>query len=126
MLKNYINSRFVCNLYPNEGVIFNYDGMHKIYDDVACKLVFPTFESWLDNMLKNHYYDEISTGRVMNTLELTQYLYELAQNQSKYAMNYCTAIINAIIVQYITKTEYMEENAIATFRGFLDKGVLTW
>lgn len=62
----------------------------------------------------------------MNTLELTQKLFKMASNQSKYAKDICTAIINAIIVQYLTKAGYMEENAIATFEGFLKKGILNW
>lgn len=63
---------------------------------------------------------------MMNTLELTQKLFEMASAQSKWAINYCTAIINAIIVQYLTKSEYMEENAIATFKRFLEGGILEW
>ena len=62
----------------------------------------------------------------MNSLELTKKLFEMASSQTVYAMNYCTAIINAIICQYMTKVEYMEENAIATFKGFLESGVLVW
>ena len=62
----------------------------------------------------------------MNTLELTHELFKMASAQTKWAMNYCTAIINAIIVQYMTKAEYMEENAIATFKGFLENGTLNW
>lgn len=62
----------------------------------------------------------------MNTLKLTQKLFEMAASQSKYAVDTCTAIINTIIVQYLTKAGYMEENAIATFEGFLKKGVLNW
>jgi len=62
----------------------------------------------------------------MNTLELTQKLFKMAESQATYAMNYCTSIINAIIVQYLTKAEYMEENTIATFKGFLESGVLIW
>ena len=60
----------------------------------------------------------------MNTLELTQKLFEMASSQSKYAMNWCTGIINAIIVQYLTSTGYYEEHAIATFQKFLITGVL--
>lgn len=62
----------------------------------------------------------------MNTLELTKKLFEMAENQTKYEMNWCTSIINAIICQYMTKSEYMEEHAIATFKGFLESGVLVW
>lgn len=62
----------------------------------------------------------------MNTPELTKKLFEMANNQSEWAMNYCIAIINAIIVQYLTSPRYMEENAIATFEGFLKKGILNW
>lgn len=62
----------------------------------------------------------------MNSIELTHELFKMASTQTKWAMNYCTAIINAIICQYITKAEYMEENAIATFKGFLESGILNW
>lgn len=62
----------------------------------------------------------------MNTIELTHHLFEMACNQTKYAMNWCTGVINAIIVQYLTKPHYYEEQAIATFQGFLDNGVLVW
>lgn len=62
----------------------------------------------------------------MNTLQLTKKLYEMAENQTKYALNWCIAIINAIICQYMTKAEYMEEDAIKTMQGFLESGILTW
>lgn len=62
----------------------------------------------------------------MNTLELTKKLFEMAENQTKYEMNWCTSIINAIICQYMTKSEYMEEDAINTMQGFIDGGVLVW
>lgn len=62
----------------------------------------------------------------MNSIELTKALFEMAYNQTKYEMNWCTAIINAIICQYMTKADYCEENAIETFKGFLESGVLTW
>lgn len=62
----------------------------------------------------------------MNSIELTKELFKMAKNQNKWEMNWCTAIINAIICQYITKAEYMEEHAIATFKGFLESGVLSW
>lgn len=62
----------------------------------------------------------------MNTLKLTQKLFEMASDQSKYAKDIYTAIINVIIVQYLTRPRYMEENAIATFEGFLKNGILSW
>lgn len=62
----------------------------------------------------------------MNSLELTKKLFEMAENQTKYEMNWCTAIINAIINQYMVKADYMEEDAINTMQGFIDGGVLVW
>lgn len=62
----------------------------------------------------------------MNTLELTQKLFDMARNQQKYKMNWCIGIINAIIVQYLTMSNFYEENAIKTFSDFLKTGVLNW
>lgn len=62
----------------------------------------------------------------MNSVQLTKVLFQMAEKQNKWEMNWCTAIINAIICQYMTKAEYMEEHAIATFKGFLENGILEW
>ena len=62
----------------------------------------------------------------MNTLELTKKLFEMAENQTKYEINWCIGIINAIINNYMVTADYMEEDAINTMQGFLESGVLVW
>ena len=61
----------------------------------------------------------------MNTVELTHKLFEMGRD-SDYPMNTVTAIVNAIVVQYLTKAGYMEEDAIRTMNGFLSNGTLIW
>ena len=75
---------------------------------------------------KTIYKKEIKTMARMNSVELTKELFRMAAEQTKYEMNWYTAIINAIMCQYATKSNYYEENAIATFKRFLESGVLTW
>ena len=55
-----------------------------------------------------------------NSTELIKTLFKMAYNQNKYEVNWCIAIINAIIC------ECMEESVIAIFKGFLESGVLPW
>ena len=71
----------------------------------------------------------------MNQLQLENYLRNMMQeafrngtikeNQNNHPCFYM-AIINCIIKMYVNKVEYREENAIATFKGFLESGVLVW
>lgn len=70
----------------------------------------------------------------MNSVELKQYLinmYENAMKSDSIAFAnvlpiYHMAIIDCIMNQYMTKTSYYETDAIKTYKGFLESGVLTW
>ena len=61
----------------------------------------------------------------MNTLKLTEKLHEMGKS-ARYPADIVNAIVNTIIVQYLTKAGYMEEDAIKTMSGFLSNGTLIW
>ena len=52
--------KYICKLSIDEGEIYTLQEMQAIYDDKACKLVFPTFESWINNMIEAGYYAKLS------------------------------------------------------------------
>ena len=52
--------KYICKLSLNEGEIYTLQEMQAIYDDRACELVFPTFESWINNMIEAGYYAKLS------------------------------------------------------------------
>lgn len=63
----------------------------------------------------------------MNTIELQRTLLTLASDYcDKYHFEYLKAIVNCIIKYYLTMPNYYEENAITTFKRFLESGVLSW
>lgn len=63
----------------------------------------------------------------MNTIELTNTLKNIASNQTKYDAATTDSIINAIINYYnITDTRYDADDAIKTFKGFINKGNLNF
>ncbi len=65
----------------------------------------------------------------MNSLEIKEKMNEMAANSAalmKYGHDAINAIIDVIMAQYMTKTDYYEENAFQSFRGFLENGVLAF
>lgn len=61
----------------------------------------------------------------MNTIELKNTLKNIASNQTKYDAATTDSIINVIINYYnITDTIYDTDDAIKTFKGFINKGDL--
>lgn len=62
----------------------------------------------------------------MNSIELKKKLQEMASENNAYNKEVYNGIIDAIMNRYMTIVDYMEEKAIATFKGFLKKGVLVW
>ena len=68
-------------------------------------------------------------GKDMNSLEIKEKMNEMAANSAalmKYGHDAINAIIDVIMAQYMTKTDYYEENAFQSFRGFLENGVLAF
>ena len=70
----------------------------------------------------------------MNSVKLKQYLVNMYDNAMK-SENiafanvlpvYHMAIIDCIIKQYMTVSDYYENDAIKTYSHFLESGVLTW
>ena len=71
----------------------------------------------------------------MNSVELRKELINMMQEAFKNGTitgnknqhpSYYVAVIDCIIKYYNNTKNYFEENAIATFKGFLESGVLTW
>lgn len=62
----------------------------------------------------------------MNVPELLCYLKGMASMNKKYDEYVYKAIITVIINHYITFPAYREEDAIRTFKKFLNTGVLLW
>lgn len=61
----------------------------------------------------------------MNTIELKNTLKNIASNQTKYDAATTDSIINVIINYYnITDTSYDTDDAIKTFKGFINSGNL--
>lgn len=61
----------------------------------------------------------------MNTIELKNTLKNIASNQPKYDAATTDSIINVIINYYnITDTSYDTDDAINTFKGFINSGNL--
>ena len=111
---------------PLAGQTFTEKQMHEVYRDLADRTEYPDFNGWIIDMLKSGVFETINVD--MNSFELTQTLFTIASNYNprEWEYNYIVAIINAIIAHYMTCTGYYPENAIYTFIGFLEKGVITW
>lgn len=70
----------------------------------------------------------------MNSIELKQKLLEMmseAIKNNKCAFEnphpcFLVGVIDCIMRRYMEVADYYEENAIATFKGFLKSGVLSW
>lgn len=70
----------------------------------------------------------------MNTIELKQYLlnmYSEAMINNTIAIKntlpvFHVAVIDCIIRQYLTTTDYYEEHAIKTYSNFLKTGNIVW
>ena len=70
----------------------------------------------------------------MNSVELKNHLLDMmikaleSPNFKLQNIHSCfyMAVIDCIIRQYMTISDYMEENAIETFKGFLESGVIVW
>lgn len=58
--------------------------------------------------------------------DIRKQLSTMAAQQTKYAPEVCNGIIDAIMGHYMITPGYYGEHCIATFRGFLDNGELTW
>lgn len=62
----------------------------------------------------------------MNTPELMCYLKGMAKMSHTYDESVCKGIITVIINHYIAFPTYREEDAIRSFEGFLNTGILLW
>lgn len=70
----------------------------------------------------------------MNTIELKQYLLNMyRESMSNGTMKvknilpvFHVAVIDCIIRQYLTTTDYYEEHAIKTYSNFLKTGNIIW
>lgn len=70
----------------------------------------------------------------MNSVELKSHLLKMMEDYFSNPFNkilnvhacFWMAIIDAIMAQYMSRTDYMEEDAIATMQGFINHGVINW
>jgi len=62
----------------------------------------------------------------MNSIELKKELQEMASENNAYSKEIYNGIIDAIMNRYMTIADYMEEKALATMQGFINRGILTW
>lgn len=62
----------------------------------------------------------------MNSVELKEKLVQMAQEHGKHEKSVYDGIIEVVMTRYFIFSGYYEEDAIATFSRFLEKGILSF
>lgn len=109
--------KYICKLSLNEGETYTLKEMQSLYDDKACKLVFPSFESWLKNMIEAGYYAELSTThkpvlhpveKVLNMLLKPEQLDDIRTQWHAFfadPLKYKDTVVPDMVKQYLSELE---------------------